>query len=86
MNCGLCKKPIRGDEHYVTDHYKCSDDLAQLFHGDIDELLTALKAAVETIRVWHSIHDANDTAWEIYRQHAPEMKPLFAAIAKAEGR
>lgn len=49
-------------------------------------LLAALKSAVETIKVWHSIHDPDDNAWDIYRHAAPEMRPLFAAIHKAEGR
>lgn len=48
------------------------------------ELLDALKQAVETIRTWHSLHIADDPAWDIYRQHAPEMKRINAAIAKAE--
>lgn len=35
MNCGLCKRPILGNEHYTTDHYKCSADLSQSFRDDI---------------------------------------------------
>ena len=49
------------------------------------DLLAALKSAIETIKTWHSIHDANDDAWDIYRLHAPEMKVINTAIAKAEG-
>jgi hypothetical protein len=50
MNCGLCKKPIRGDESYVTDHYKCSADFHQELLADVakaeaqrDELLAELR-------------------------------------------
>lgn len=50
------------------------------------DLLAALKSAVEVIKTWHCIHDADETARDIYEQHAPEMKPILAAIAKAEGR
>jgi ribose 5-phosphate isomerase len=46
MTCGLCKKPIRGDERYVTDHYKCAVDMDQSFIAERDELLTALKGVV----------------------------------------
>jgi hypothetical protein len=34
MTCGLCKQAIRGDERYVTDHYKCGAGLAQSFRAD----------------------------------------------------
>src|SRR4051812_46701963 len=52
-----------------------------------DELLTALKRALETIRVWHNMgHYAGeaDRVWALY-QDSPEMKQINAAIAKAEG-
>ncbi len=52
----------------------------------IAELLAALKGAVETIAVWHSFGHADIVAWDIYREHAPEMQAINAAIAKAEGR
>lgn len=51
------------------------------------ELLAALKAAVETIRIWHGFGHTTDEAevWALY-QSSPEMKLIAAAIAKAEGR
>lgn len=51
-----------------------------------DELLTALRGAVETIRAWHNMgHYAGeaDRVWALY-QESPEMKTINAAIAKAE--
>lgn len=53
-----------------------------------DELLAALKSAVETIRVWHNMgHYAGeaDRVWALY-QESPEMKAINAAIARAESR
>jgi len=38
VNCGLCKLPIRGDERYTTDHYKCGAELAQSFREEIATL------------------------------------------------
>jgi hypothetical protein len=35
MYCGMCKRPIRGNEQYVTDHYKCSAELTASFQDDI---------------------------------------------------
>lgn len=87
MTCGLCKRPIRGDERYVTDHYRCSADLAQSFRDDIAELLAALKTAVSTIRSFHDIgvysrsKRDDDEAWALY-QASPEMQQINAAIAK----
>ncbi len=52
MKCGLCKQPIRGDENYVTDHYKCSADLAQSFRADIAKVEAErdrLRAALATL-------------------------------------
>ncbi len=43
-----------------------------------DELLAALERAKECIKIWHG-----DIAWEVYDKHAPEMKLINAAIAKA---
>lgn len=53
------------------------------------DLLAALKGAVDTIRTWHDMQEPADQAgpaWDIYRQHAPEMQRIHAAMAKAEGR
>ena len=38
MNCGRCKQPIRGDERYVTDHYRCAAEMDQSFLADIEKL------------------------------------------------
>lgn len=35
MTCGLCKQPIRGDERYTTDHYRCGAELTTSFQKDI---------------------------------------------------
>ncbi len=43
MTCGLCKRPIRGDENYVIDHYTCSAELQQSLITERDEALEALK-------------------------------------------
>ena len=54
--------------------------------GERDELLAALRRAVETIRAWHNMgHYAGeaDRVWALY-QESPEMKAINAAIAKAE--
>ncbi len=55
------------------------------------ELLDALKKAVDLIRRWHNLSFYGDgplaqSAWKIYIENAPEMKPIVAAISKAEGR
>ena len=58
------------------------------------DLYAALESAIETIRIWHGMRfvgrsaddpnrDIEKRAWEIYRTHAPEMKRLYAALAKA---
>lgn len=44
------------------------------------QLLVALKEAVEVIRSWHG-----PVAWDIYRDHSPEMKRITAAIQAGEG-
>ena len=52
-----------------------------------DELLAALKRAVEVIRAFHSLgltFKEEQQAWELYQQ-SPEMQAINAAIAKAEG-
>ena len=60
------------------------------------DLYDALQSAIKTIRTWHgmgfvgrSVDDPGRSveakAWEIYRTHAPEMKLLYAALAKARG-
>jgi hypothetical protein len=41
------------------------------------ELRNALKAAVEVIHSWHG-----DAVWDIYINHAPEMKPIREALVK----
>lgn len=87
MTCGLCKKPIRGDEHYTTDHYRCGVDMTRSWSDDVAILLAALKRAVETIRAFHGIglHEADEYGmWELY-QNSPEMQAINAAIAKVEG-
>lgn len=43
MNCGLCKLPIRGNEQFVTDHYKCSAELTQSLIAERDAAVSALK-------------------------------------------
>jgi hypothetical protein len=43
MTCGLCKRPIRGDEDYIIDHYKCSADLTQSLIAERDALLTEFR-------------------------------------------
>lgn len=54
-----------------------------------DELLAALRKAVDTIRAFHAIglgdEGIADHVWELYQQ-SPEMQQINAAIAKAEGR
>ena len=45
------------------------------------DLLAALKDALKTIEAWHG-----PIAWQIYLDHAPEMKRIRAAIDKAEER
>lgn len=52
-----------------------------------DELLVALKFAVDTIRIWHGFGHTTDEAevWALYQQ-SPEMRAITAAIEKAEGR
>jgi len=54
----------------------------------VDELLAALKSAVETIRVWHGMNEPDDMApamWQLYQQ-SPEMRRINAAIENAERR
>lgn len=46
MNCGLCKQPIRGDEKYTTDHYKCGADLTASWQKD----LAAVEAQRDRLR------------------------------------
>jgi hypothetical protein len=46
------------------------------------DLLTALKIAVETIKIWHG---GPGLAWARY-QASPEMRLIAAAIKNAEGR
>lgn len=46
---------------------------------DQEEMLAALKDAKNVIKTWHG-----EDVWEIYDQHAPEMKSINAAISKAE--
>lgn len=53
---------------------------AHLFAG-APELLAALRKAKEVIKAWHG-----EGGWEFYDLHSPEMQPINAAIAKAEGR
>lgn len=81
---------IFGSGIYARGEYYSEDYAEHVANANLiaaaPDLLTALKQAVETIRTWHSIHIADDDAWDIYRQHAPEMKAINAAIAKAEGR
>jgi len=75
-----------------ADDFPC---LEEGTHGDVQDeclanarliaaapdMLEALKAAKETIRVWHG-----PNAWDIYDRSSPEMKAINEAIAKAEGR
>lgn len=53
-----------------------------------DELVAALKRAVETIRAFHGIDlhgpHIEEHAWTLYQQ-SPEMKAINATLAKAEG-
>ena|SRR5690606_37310209 len=48
----------------------------------IKELEEALEKATEVIKQWHKADDV----WDIYFNHAPEMKPIRQALAgKKEG-
>ncbi len=56
------------------------------------ELVQALNAAIETIKIWHGFDEPKDmreAAWQIYLKHSPEMKRITAALAnekdKADG-
>jgi hypothetical protein len=85
---------------WIVDEGRTSEVLAEVtvtMHGNEEanarvmaaapDLLAALKAAVETIRVWESFGLADDKAaesWALY-QDSPEMKLINAAIAKATG-
>ncbi len=44
------------------------------------ELLDALRDAMQAVEVFHG-----PIAWEVFRDHSPEMKRWRAAIAKATG-
>ncbi len=46
-----------------------------------DELVLALRAAVDVIKGWHNMSGASDV-WDIYLENALEMKPIRAALAK----
>lgn len=45
-----------------------------------EELVEALKKAVEIIKVWH----ACDEVWDIYFRSSPEMAPVRLALSKVE--
>src|SRR5258707_12655890 len=62
---------------------------AQLF-ATAPKLYTALESAIQTIRTWHGINllmdpQTESQAWELYFNHAPEMKVLREALAEAVG-
>jgi len=42
----------------------------------IEQLREALEAAVSVIKQWHNA----DEVWDIYFNHAPEMKPIRTAL------
>jgi hypothetical protein len=83
---------VHGPQNWIhaadaTEHIEANAHLI----AAAPELLAALKRAVDTIHAWHDMtgnlsEDDKATAWRIYRTHAPEMKAINAAIAKAEGR
>lgn len=68
----------QGREIARTDNFTADD--AMLIAAAPD-LLAALKHAVGVIQQWHG-----DEVFDIYRDNAPEMKPIRDAIARAEGR
>ena len=45
----------------------------------VKRLREACKGAVETIKDWHG-----PAAWDIYLNHAPEMRLITAALAETE--
>ena len=47
----------------------------------IAELGDALETAKETIKAWHG---PDDTTWELYDKHSPEMKCINEAIIKLQ--
>lgn len=47
-----------------------------------DALVAALTEAIDLIRIWHGIQNGAG-AWNIYAEHSPEMKRLYAALALA---
>jgi hypothetical protein len=50
MTCGLCKQPIRGYEHYVTEHYKCSTQLNESWSDDVAKAERERDAIAEALR------------------------------------
>ena len=77
MNCGLCKRPILGNEQYVTDHYKCSAELTQSLIAERDEAVRELKSLRALIRDL-GVQDADDS-WNDAVDRAD------AVLVKAEG-
>jgi len=58
-----------------------------IFHGCPEHPATKLRAAlvlaVELIRQWHCMGMAKEcskVAWELYRDNAPEMRPILEAL------
>jgi hypothetical protein len=70
-----------------ADAFTAEDEANAYLIAAAPELLTALHAAVRTIRTWHGLGmgATEAEAWSLY-QASPEMQQINAAIRKAEGR
>jgi hypothetical protein len=67
-----------GDEGFdIPDGYMTVERCQEIVAGEIEELLSALRAAVPIIKAWHG-----DEVFDIYYEYSPEMKPIREALAK----
>ena len=57
-------------------------DLEAIIAAHLEPVRDALDGAQKTIERWHNMHDnSGGEAWRIYRENAPEMKPINEASA-----
>lgn len=77
---------INAAEGISTEALEASKDFAKAgiatvrsIEAQRDELAEALHSAVEVIKTWHNM-DGSEDVWQIYYDHAPEMKPIREAL------
>lgn len=78
----IIKKHLPDDDSYRYDNVDAAmseyaDQQLSEARKRIEELENGLKGAISVIKQWHNADDV----WDIYLNHAPEMKPFNSLLS-----